>query len=866
MAEEKKTTATSSNGEVPLATPGKSFVVNRKGQHVEVRFDKITDRIQDLCSAAYGRELSQIDPPLITQQVMLRFKNGMTTHEIDLVVVRICTDFGTHHRDYPELAARIKISDLQKRTRGSFLETVKALQTATDGENQLTSRIAPGLVKVSQDYFREIERRIDYRRDFRIGYFGIETLMRSYLMREGANIAERPQHMYMRVALGVHCCFAGPEQVSDSDMRERLEDAFTMYDSLSLQMISHASPTLFNAGTLHPQLSSCFQVTTDDDLVALLDTVKDAGMISKWAGGISIRVTEMRAAGSKIRSTGGESTGILHYVRLLNDLQVYVDQGGLRNGAFAMYIEPWHADIFTFLEIPRHQGPAAKLRTNSPDLKYALWVPDNFMVALRDGKDYYLMSPDRSPGLERCHGSEFAALYDRYVEEGRYVRKVPAREIFASWWKTVTEVGNPYWLFKDHINHKSNMQNVATIGSSNLCAEVTIPSWTGRPDDPDPARRLTEYGVCTLGALCLESYIVPDATAPRGSRLDWKRLISETKGLTKNLDRVLDVNFYPVEHCRRSSRRHRPLGIGTLGLANVFHQMKLVYGEPEARDLDEAIAACVYYGAMAASSQLAEELGPYETMDGSPAASGKLQPDLWVEQKHLDHDWETRVEKTTGGALTPGMWKRLRGRLRAGLLRNAYVTAYMPTASTSNIVGQNECFEPFTSNLYTRKTLAGEFIMMNKHLLEDLEVAGLWDDEMRRALIASGGSTQEIERIPEEMRRRYKTAREMDQRVLTLHAARRAPFICQSMSLNYYYTSPTVKDLATVLTLGWDKGLKTGSYYIHSRPAAGTQQTSIMVGKGSPPQEPAPSSQLSCSSGAGADSDGSGSTCIACAL
>jgi ribonucleoside-diphosphate reductase alpha subunit len=824
-----------------------SYVVKRDGEHAPVRFDAITDRNQVLCSAAYGRSLDHVEKllPTITQEVVRRFKDGITTHDLDMLTASVCAAQSTRHQDFSDLAARIIVSDLQKSTAPSFVETVRRLDgaTASDGEN--ISRIHPEFVGISERAAIEIERRVDYGRDFRFTCFGIQTMLRSYLLREAGQespTVERPQHTYMRVALAL--CVGQSDrkghEAKEDVFRERLEQAFGVYDLLSTHRLTHASPTMFNAGTKTSQLSSCYLLTVDDDLDTLLQVDKDAGMISKWAGGVGICLTPMRAEGSLIKSTGGKSSGLRRYVAKLNASQLYINQGGLRPGAYAVYLETWHADVFTFIEMGRFKGVAV----NAPDLKYALWVNDMFMEAVieelrvksvvaRGGAidekvaaaagDWHLFSPDSAPGLHECHGEEFRALHARYVAEGRHIRVVKASTIVTEWFKTVAQKGNPYILFKDHINRKSNLSHMGTITNSNLCAEITIPASNeeGKPDE-------TEYGTCNLGALPLASFVVPDARAqnPGRVRVDWQALIAAAGIAVRNLDNVIDINFYPVEACRRSNMRHRPVALGIMGLADVLALFRYAYGSPEARALDRALHAAVYYGAMLVSSALGEERGNFASFEGSASQRGLIQPDLWVECGHLEAGWDKAVTETTGGALGPAEWANLRA-VCSVHLRNSYVTADMPTATSSQATGQNECFEPFTSNLYTRKTLAGEFTLLNPHLLSELEALGLWGDEMRRALIASGGSVQGIAGVPDDLRRRYRTARELDQRLLTLHAKSRNPFLSQTQSLNYYFGEPQMKDALSILVRGWQEGLTTGSYYIHTQPAAGSAKSSV---------------------------------------
>ena len=803
------------------AMEGPSHVIKRGGATEEVRFDAVTDRNADLCSEAYGRGLDHVHPrlPELTLEVFRRFRSGMSTHELDLLTVAVCASHSTRHRDYSDLAARIIVSDLHKTTPPSFVAAVRQLAGG---------RLSEELVGISERAAALIDARLVSSRDYAFTYFGIQTMIRSYLLRkDGAASAtvERPQHAYMRVALGV--CVAQPDrrghEAEEGAFRGRLARAFAVYDLLSTHRLTHASPTIFNAGTRRPQLSSCFLLRVDDDLETLLQVDKDAGLISKWAGGIGIGPTPMRAEGAPIRATGGVSSGLRRYVAKLNAGQLYVNQGGLRPGAYALYLEPWHADVFTFLEMGRFKGAAV----NAPDLKYALWVPDLFMEAvcaeLEDpaAGDWHLFSPDRAPGLHEVFGDEFRALHRRYVEEGRFERVVKASAVAMEWFRTVAQRGNPYILFKDHINRKSNLSHVRCITHSNLCGEVIIPSWhdEGRPDE-------AEYGVCNLSALPLASFLL-EGEDGKASGVDWPGLAEAAAAALRNLDSIIDLNFYPVEACRRSNLRHRPVAIGIAGLADVFARLGLVYGSEAACRLDAAIHAVIYFAAMAASARLAETEGSFASYPGSPSERGELQPDMWVRCGHLALGWEEAVAETTGDLLRPADWATLRAACRAGL-RNSYVTADMPTATSSQTTGQNEAFEPFTTNLYTRKTLAGDFTLLNPHLVRELEALDLWDEEMRLALLESGGSVQGVERVPLELRRRFRTAREIDQRLLTRHAAARNPFLSQTQSLNYYFGAPIFSDALTVLVDGWKAGLTTGSYYIHTTPATGAQKQTFL--------------------------------------
>ena len=841
-----------------------SYVVDRHGKKVRPRFDEITRRIEELCTEPYyGPPLTEIDPPLITQQVMPRFRSGMTTRELDATVVHLCQGYGTHAPDYLNLAARICVSDLHKRSPASMTAIITELRDAAPERFRLSDEFCAIVARRSAS----IDFKMQFSRDFMFKFFGFQTLAFSYLQRSGDKVAEstlldeqvmeRPQHLYMRVSVGLFCCQPDGKGhlVEDSVLNARLEKAFRYYDLMSTHKISHATPTMLNIGTKHQQLSSCFKAATGDDLPSLLDTVKSMGLYSKWAGGVSVWLTNVRSEGSIIRKTGGRSSGIKRYVRILNELQDYVDQGGNRPGAFAVYLEPWHDDIMTFLDLPR-KGVVL----NAPSLKYGLMISRSFIKAVRDDEDWHTMCPDESPGLHLLWGEAFEKKYQEYVAAGKYRRKLKAREIFTKIWDTIRLRGVPYLVHKDNLNAMSNIQNVATICSSNLCVEVALPSWSNHDAESFGAKPGEgEHGVCNLAALCLESFLVdsPDQASRRpsavtdttdtsssssssssapvdeGPQIDFAGptgIIAASGLMAEALDNVIDLNYTASEEGRRSNTRHRPIGIGEMGLADVFARKKLIFGEPRARALDRAIAAAIHYGAMRRSAEMGKERGTYASFafkEGSPASKGLLQPDLWVQRGFLAGGWEEEVHSVVGEALAPAHWVALRDQLKAGFLRNVYVNAYMPTATTANIIGQNECFEPFTANIYTRLTQAGEFIVVNRHLMTELIELGLWNDDMRRAIIAAGGSIQKMDSLPDNLKRRYKTAREMDQRVITLHAKARAPFICQTMSLNYYFTAPTLSNLLTIVDMADREGLKTISYYIHSKPAAGSQKTSV---------------------------------------
>jgi ribonucleoside-diphosphate reductase alpha subunit len=840
-----------------------AYVLNRSQKRVPVRFDLITERNEDLRSNLdYGPELAAVDCLSITADVVRRFRNGMTTRELDAETAAVCIQRATNHGDNEWLAARIYISDLHKRTPPSLQAMTAAIRGAARA----------GALRLSEEYqaivaraSAAIDKRLDARRDYRFRFFGYQTIARSYLLRASprdsesslldTQLMERPQHMYMRIALGIFVCQPDGRghEAPEEEFERRLEAAFTFYDALSLQLVSNATPTMLNAATRVAQMSSCFQLAAGDDLATMFDTAKTSGLCSKWGGGVSVWLHSVRARGSLILSTGGRSDGLQRYIKILNDIQVYANQGGNRPGAFAVYLATEHADIFDFLRLPRLKGEEALKAINAPDLKYALWVSDAFMEALEAELDdaervasggaadpsageWYLFSPDEAPGLHLVYGDEFRALRAKYIAEGRYRLRTTTKEIILEAFKTWSQVGNPYVMFKDHVNRKSNMMNVAPICSSNLCTEIIIPSWTdfdaplfetfrrGAAPRP-PSEVLGEFGVCNLATLILEHYLKAGASSGEQT-VDHAALMSAAALEVNALNRVIDLNSTASAECRRSNQRHRPVGVGVMGLADVLARLKLCYGEPRAQGVARAIAAAVYYGALSESARIAETDGPYETFAGSPVSQGRLQPDLWVETGHLAADWETEIETLTNGVLKPAHWAALRAQCMRGV-RNAYVTAYPPTATTSNIVRQNESFEPFTSGMYTRRTQAGEFVIPNPHLIRELEELGVWDEQMRRALLSADGSVQGIDRVPADVKRRFRTARELHPSLTILMAKAMAPFVCQSMSMNLFLSEPDLPKILRFLVEGWRAGLKTGMYYCHTSPATGAQKTSV---------------------------------------
>jgi ribonucleoside-diphosphate reductase alpha subunit len=805
------------------------FVIKRDGTKAPVRFDAITDRNQTLCSAAYGRRLNYVLSKLagITQKVVQQFKNGMTTYELDMLTVSICAAKSAYYPDYNDLAARILISNLQKTTPKTMEEMIENMRTFRSKNGKPNIRLRDEFIEVVKRAAPEIYRRIKDARDFKFTHFGVKTIKTSYLMRnidhveseEGKKLitVERPQFMYMRVALFLNVCQPDKKGhlAEDSVFRKRLERAFELYDLLSTHKISHASPTIFNAGTNFPQLSSCFLLKCDDDFDSIMKMISDAGTISKYAGGVGVGFDSIRSDGSLINSSGGLATGVTYpLLNIVNACQLYSRQGGgKRNGAFAGYLSLWHADAFEFIKAGRHVGVAK----NAPDMKYALWISDLFMKITQKELDgdknaiWYMFSPDVANILCETHGDEFEKHYWDLVEKKMYTKTTKPSVIWEEICKTIAQRGFPYLLYKDNINNRSNLSHVMTIPESNLCAEITIPC------------NSSEYGTCNLGALCLGSYVIYDATANNKGRvrIDFAELYRAATILTRSINNVIRMTYYPTPECKVSNDRCRPIAIGIMGLADVFAKFKYAFGDKEAIELDRAIQAVIYFAAMEESSRIGEKYGNYEYHEGSPAQKGILQPDMWVRDGLLDKDWETEVEKTTNGLITPGKLESLRAKVSKHLY-NGYVTANMPTATTSQVCGQNECFEPFTHIIYTRKGKFGEELLLNRYFQQEMEEEGLWTEDIIHKIIHNGGTIQSIKEIPLDIRRRYRTSREYDQRILIKHAIARAPFVSQSQSLNQYIYDVSVKRILTNQMYAWKGGMTTGSYYTHTKPASGS--------------------------------------------
>jgi ribonucleoside-diphosphate reductase alpha chain len=745
------------------------LVLKRDGHRESVKFDKITARIEKLC---YGLDPNFVNPVEVAMKVINGLYDGVSTQELDNLAAEIAASLTTKHPDFARLAARIAVSNLHKVTSKSFSNTMKRLYTYVDPKNgQNAPLISKETWKVIKENAAELDAAILYDRDFSYDFFGFKTLERSYLMKVDGKVVERPQHLLMRVAVGIH--------------GEDIPAAIETYHLLSEKWFTHATPTLFNAGTPKPQLSSCFLLTMKDDSIdGIYDTLKQTAKISQSAGGIGLSIHNVRAKGSYIKGTGGTSNGIVPMLRNFDMTARYVDQGGgKRKGSFAIYLEPWHADVFEFLELKKNHG---KEEMRARDLFYAMWIPDLFMKRIEGNEMWSLFCPNEAPGLADCYGEEFERLYEKYEKEGKFRKQVKAQDLWFEILEAQIETGTPYMLYKDAANRKSNQKHLGTIKSSNLCTEII--EYTS----PD------EVAVCNLASIALPKFVTEDGV------FDHQKLYEITKVITRNLNKVIDVNYYPVIEARNSNMRHRPIGIGVQGLADAFILLRMPFDSEEARGLNTDIHETIYYAAMEASMELAKINGPYESFKGSPISKGIFQFDMWgVTPKSGRWDWDSlKKEVKQHGA------------------RNSLLLAPMPTASTSQILGNNECFEPYTSNVYTRRTLSGEFIIANKHLMKDLISLGLWSENMRQKLIATNGSVQPIAEIPQNIKDIYKTVWEISQKSIIDMSADRGAYICQSQSLNIHLTDPNFGKLTSMHFYAWKKGLKTGMYYLRSTAAA----------------------------------------------
>ena len=741
------------------------FVVKRDGRKETVKFDKITARISKLC---YGLN-PIIDPLKIAMKVIEGVFDGVTTSQLDTLAAEIAATNTTTHPDYALLASRIAIGNLHKNTTKSFSQTITDLYSYVDPKTgKSAGLIAEDVYQVVMENAPLLDSTIIYDRDFQFDYFGFKTLEKSYLLKMHGKVVERPQHLFMRVAVGIH--------------KTDLDEIVKTYNMISEGWFTHATPTLFNAGTPKPQMSSCFLIQMKDDSIpGIYDTLKQTALISQSAGGIGLSIHNVRAKGSYIRGTNGTSNGIVPMLRVFNDTARYVDQGGgKRKGSFAIYLEPWHADVYDFLDLRKNHG---KEEVRARDLFYALWIPDLFMQRVKDNGTWTLMCPNECPGLSDCWGEEFEKLYTKYESEGKGRETIKAQELWYKIIESQIETGNPYMLYKDAANRKSNQQNLGTIKSSNLCTEII--EYTA----PD------EIAVCNLGSIALPKFVKDGA-------FDHDKLFEVTYQLTVNLNKIIDGNYYPVPETRNSNMRHRPIGIGVQGLADAFILMRFPFDSEEAKKLNREVFETIYYASCTASKDLARRDGAYETFPGSPASKGILQFDMW--NVTPTDRWE---------------WSVLKEEISKYGMRNSLLLAPMPTASTAQILGNNECFEPYTTNIYSRRTLAGEFIVVNKHLLKDLVNLGLWNDGLKNKLMSTSGSVQNIDEIPDNLKALYKTAWEISQRVVIDMAADRGAYICQSQSLNIFMENANFGKLTSMHFYAWEKGLKTGMYYLRTKAA-----------------------------------------------
>tara|TARA_B100000767_G_scaffold250891_1_gene253499 strand:- start:27916 stop:30414 length:2499 start_codon:yes stop_codon:yes gene_type:complete len=744
------------------------FVLKRDGRKEEIMFDKITARVRKLC---YGlNEL--VDPLKVAMRVIEGLYDGVTTSELDNLAAEVAATMTTAHPDYARLAARISVSNLHKNTKKTFSEVMHDLYTYV---NPRTGKDAPLLSDEVYNVIIENKEKLDstiiYNRDFGYDYFGFKTLERSYLLKLNGIIAERPQHMLMRVSIGIH--------LND------LDSAIETYELMSKKFFTHATPTLFNSGTPKPQMSSCFLLTAKDDSIdGIYDTLKQTAKISQSAGGIGLAMHNIRATGSYIAGTNGTSNGIVPMLRVFNDTARYVDQGGgKRKGSFAIYLEPWHADIFDFLDLKKNHG---KEEMRARDLFYAMWIPDLFMKRVQEDSHWTLMCPNECPGLPDTHSEEFEKLYLKYEELGKGRKTIKARELWEKITESQIETGTPYMLYKDAANSKSNQQNLGTIRSSNLCTEII--EYTS----PD------EVAVCNLASIALPMFI-------KDGKFNHQELFAITKRVTRNLNKVIDRNYYPVIEAENSNMRHRPIGIGVQGLADTFIKLRMPFTSDDAKQLNQDIFETIYYAAVTASMEEAKEVGPYQTYEGSPISEGKFQHNLWgLKDEDLSGLWD---------------WGTLREQVLENGVRNSLLVAPMPTASTSQILGNNECFEPYTSNIYTRRVLSGEFIVVNKHLLEDLVELGLWNEGLKQDIMRANGSIQHVDVIPQEIKELYKTVWELSMKDIIDMSRQRGYFIDQSQSLNLFMEGATMAKLTSMHFYAWKSGLKTGMYYLRTKSA-----------------------------------------------
>jgi len=759
-------------------------VVKRDGTSEAVSFDKVLRRIQ---KSARGLN---VQPDTLAQRVLSQIFNGVKTSELDELAAQLAASLSTLHSDYAVLASRLTVSNHHKNTEFTFVQLINSLSHQVSVHTDEPVRyVSEALEAVANLYSKEIEAKINYQRDYDFDYFGFKTLEKSYLLKNTRGVVlERPQHMWMRVSLALWT-------TGLTTTLDQLNQAFETYDLMSQKIYTHATPTLFNAGTPRPQLSSCFLMAMSDDSIAgIYKTLSDCAAISKYAGGIGLHCHNIRARGSLIKGTNGTSNGLVPMLRVFNNTARYVDQGGgRRNGSFAMYLEPWHADIDDFLKMKLNSGAEEE---RARDLFYALWIPDLLMKRIEEDSTWTLFCPNEAPGLADVYGEEFDALYTKYEKEGRGRKTVSAQKLWFKVLDSQMETGTPYLLYKDPANKKSNQKNLGTIKSSNLCTEIMEYS--------SP----TETAVCNLASIALPAFVSED-----NMTFDFAKLRSVTASVVKALNRVIDINFYPTPETERSNMRHRPIGLGIQGLADVFARLRLPWETPEAARMNQLIFEHMYFAAAEASADLAKVDGSYPSFEGSPTSQGILQPDLWSVVPITEKE----------GTLD---WAKLRQEVKVGL-RNSLLVAPMPTASTSQILGYTECFEPMTSNIYARRTLAGEYVVVNRYLMDDLMQLGLWTESLKQRIIAQNGSVQGIKEISEDLQALYKTSWEIKQRTLIDMAAARGPFICQSQSLNLFMESPNYAKLTSMHFHAWKQGLKTGCYYLRTKAPVMAQKFTV---------------------------------------
>ncbi|MET2986314.1 ribonucleoside-diphosphate reductase subunit alpha [Aureibaculum conchae] len=757
------------------------YVLKRDGKREPVMFDKITSRVRKMC---YGLN-KLVDPVKVAMRVIEGLYDGVSTSELDSLAAEIAATMTVQHPDYAKLAARIAVSNLHKNTKKSFSDTMTDLyQYVNPRTGKKGPMIADDVYKIIQKNAEKLDSTIIYNRDFNYDFFGFKTLERSYLLRINGNIVERPQHMLMRVSIGIHL--------------DDIDAAIETYELMSKKYFTHATPTLFNAGTPKPQMSSCFLLQMQEDSIdGIYDTLKQTARISQSAGGIGLSLHNIRATGSYIRGTNGTSNGIVPMLRVFNDTARYVDQGGgKRKGSFAMYLEPWHADIFDFLDLKKNHG---KEEMRARDLFYAMWIPDLFMKRVQEDGEWTLMCPNECPHLFDTYGDEFEKLYEGYEKVGKGRKTIQARELWEKILESQIETGTPYMLYKDSVNRKSNQKNLGTIRSSNLCTEIM--EYTAKD----------EVAVCNLASIAMPMFISEDAEGKK--YFNHKKLFDVTKKATRNLDTVIDRNYYPVKEAENSNFRHRPIGLGIQGLADAFIMLRLPFTSDEAKKLNQDIFETLYFAAVTSSMEIAKAKGAYSTFKGSPMSEGEFQFNMWnVSEDDLSGNWD---------------WKKLRKNVMKHGVRNSLLVAPMPTASTSQILGNNEAFEPYTSNIYTRRVLSGEFIVVNKHLLEDLVELNLWDNTMKESIMRANGSIQHIEEIPQELKDLYKTVWELSMKDIIDMARQRGYFIDQSQSLNLFLKDPDYGKLTSMHYYAWKSGLKTGMYYLRTKSAVNATQFTL---------------------------------------